>query len=87
MPANEQRPAQGHASVFESLNQFVGHHAGCSDGGEAVTYLVAHRETQCTVTVTCVCGGTASFPGRGEEGRALSVVTRMHNIPTVEQRA
>jgi len=87
MPAMNQRPSNGHASVFENVNQFIGRHTECSELGESLTYRVAHRAeaAQCTVKVTCVCGATASFAGRGDEGRELSTVTRMHNIPTVEQ--
>ncbi len=86
MPPKTQRPAQGHASVFENVNRFIGYHAACSDLGEKVTYRVALREAsaQCIVTITCVCGATATFPGREDEGRALSTVTRMHDIPTIE---
>jgi hypothetical protein len=74
--------------VFENVNRFIGHHAECSDSGEKVTYEVALRASsgQCTVTITCVCGARATFGGREDEGRALSTVTRMHNIPTIEER-
>jgi hypothetical protein len=87
MPAMNQRVSRERASVFESVNQFIGCHTECSELGESLTYRVAHRAEAalCTVTVTCVCGATASFAGRGDEGRELSTVTRMHNIPTVEQ--
>jgi hypothetical protein len=89
MPAKHMSSVEQHASVFEHVNQFVGDHAECSDLGEALSYLVALRESsaECSVTVTCVCGATATFPGREDEGRALSVVTRMHDIPTIERRA
>jgi hypothetical protein len=78
-----------HASVFEHINLFIGSHSECSDVGESVTYCVALRDqsAQCTITVTCICGATVSFPGREDEGRALSTVTRMHDIPTFQSHS
>ncbi len=88
MPATGVRPGNGHASVFENVNRFIGHHAACSDVGEEVTCEVSLRASSgdCTVTITCVCGTRATFPAREAEGRELSTVTRMYNIPTVEER-
>ena len=73
--------------LFAQVNEFMGHHAECSrEEGEAATYRVGCTSgpSDCSVTVSCMCGASRSLTARPSEVRDLVAITQQYDIPVIE---
>jgi hypothetical protein len=73
--------------LFAQVNEFMGHHTECSrEHGEAATYRVGCTSgtSDCSVTVSCICGASRSLAARRSEARDLVAITQQYDIPVIE---
>ena len=73
--------------LFAQVNEFMGDHTECSrEQGEAASYRVGCTSgpSDCSVTVSCICGATRSLTARPNEARDLVAIIHQYDIPLIE---